>query len=126
MLRKLLRAKIHRARVTEADLHYEGSIRLPKSLIRAGDFFANEAVCIWNINTGDRFETYIIEGGEDDGIISINGAAAHKASPDDLIIIAAFTYLNEEVAKTYTPTVIFVNKDNCISEIRPELTPRHL
>lgn len=122
-LRKMLRAKLHRIKVTHADRDYEGSIALPKALLRAGDFLPGEAVQIWNVTTGTRFETYIIEGGEDDGLVAINGAAAHLAKPGDIIIVAAFVMLPEAEARAFEPLAVFVDEHNRIREIRGEKHP---
>ena len=120
MFRKLLRAKIHRATVTEANLDYEGSVTIPPELMAATDLLQNEAVCIWNVTSGTRFETYAITGREESREICINGAAAHLARPGDLVIIAAFTILPEDLARQFKPKVIFVDGQNRIKEIRPE------
>src|SRR5439155_19497786 len=98
MMRKMLRAKIHRATVTQANLDYEGSITIDRALMDATDLLPNEAVCVWNVTSGTRFETYAVEGEADSGVICVNGAAAHLVRPGDLIIIAAFTWLEEAAA----------------------------
>jgi L-aspartate-alpha-decarboxylase len=89
MTRKMLRAKIHRATVTQADVDYEGSITIDRRLLDATDLLPNEAVCVWNVTNGNRFETYAVEGPPDSGVICVNGAAAHLVDPGDLVIIAA-------------------------------------
>jgi aspartate 1-decarboxylase len=122
--RKMLRAKIHRASVTEANIDYEGSITIDRRLMDATDLLPNEAVCVWNVTNGNRFETYTVEGEPDSGVICVNGAAAHLVSPGDLIIIAAFTWLDEEAARAHEPKVVFVDERNRIREKRREVPMR--
>ena len=121
MMRKMLRAKIHRATVTEANVDYEGSITIDRALMDATDLLPNEAVCVWNVTSGTRFETYTVEGAPDSGVICVNGAAAHLVRPGDLIIIAAFTWLEEAAARVYQPKVVFVDEQNRIREKRAEV-----
>ena len=113
-IRKMLRGKIHRATVTQADLHYEGSISVDATLMRAMDLYEYESVHVCNVSNGERFETYVLEGPADSGVIQVNGAAARKASPGDLIIIGAFTWLDEESARRYEPKVVMVDGRNRI------------
>lgn len=120
MMRKMMRAKIHRATVTQADVDYEGSITLDRRLMDATDLLPNEAVCVWNVTNGNRFETYAVEGPPDSGIVCVNGAAAHLVRPGDLVIIAAFTWLREEEARVHEPKVVFVDGENRIREKREE------
>ena len=124
MTRKMLRAKIHRATVTEANVDYEGSITIDRRLMDATDLLPNEAVCVWNVTNGNRFETYTVEGAPDSGVICVNGAAAHLVRPGDLIIIAAFTWMDEEAARVYQPKVVFVDERNRIREKRAEVPMR--
>ena len=121
MTRKMLRAKIHRATVTQADVDYEGSITIDRRLMEAADLRSNEAVCVWNVTNGNRFETYTVEGEPDSGVICVNGAAAHLVRPGDLIIIAAFTWLEEEAARAHEPKVVFVDERNHVRERRSEV-----
>lgn len=121
MYRKMLRAKIHRATITHADLEYEGSITIPPDLMEAGDFLPSEAVCVWNVTQGTRFETYTIEGDGTSRNICVNGAAAHLVKPGDLVIIAAFTMLPDDVARDYEPKVVFVDENNNIKYLRKEI-----
>jgi aspartate 1-decarboxylase len=121
MTRKMLRAKIHRATVTQADLHYEGSITLDRRLMEATDLLPNEAVSVWNVTNGNRFETYAVEGPADSGVVCVNGAAAHLVRPGDLVIIAAFTWLAEEAARAHRPRVVFVDEANRVREERAEV-----
>lgn len=121
MFRKVLKSKIHRATVTHADLDYEGSITLSPELIEAGGLREFEAVCIWNITSGTRFETYIIQGVEGSKDICINGAAAHLVNPKDLVIISSFDYYKDEELISHQPKVVFVDENNNIVEQRKEV-----
>lgn len=113
-MRKVLRGKIHRATVTGADLHYEGSITVDKTLMEGMDLLEWEAVQVWNVTNGERFETYALEGERDSGVICVNGAAARKVSEGDLIIIGAFTWLDEQAARTHQPRIVMVDDENRI------------
>lgn len=115
MLQEFLYAKIHRATVTDANLNYVGSITIDKTLLKASGIKENQRVDILNINNGERFNTYVIEGEENSGCICLNGAAARKAEKGDLVIIVAYALLNEEEQKTFIPKVIHVDKDNKIT-----------
>jgi len=121
MTRKMMRAKIHRATVTQADVEYEGSITIDKRLMDATDLLPNEAVCVWNATRGTRFETYALEGPPDSGVICVNGAAAHLVDPGDLVIIAAFAWMDEEAARKYEPKVVFVDEQNRMRAKRSEV-----
>lgn len=123
MYRRLLKSKIHRARVTEANLDYEGSITVSPELLKQADILPNEAVWVWNITRGTRFETYTIEGLPHSTDICVNGAAAHLVEPDDLVIIASFSHVLEEHTLSHVPTVVFVDEFNRIKEIREEKLP---
>lgn len=107
MLIEVLKSKIHRVTVTEADLDYIGSITIDKALLEASGIIENEKVEIYNITNGERFATYAIRGERGSGVIGINGAAAHKAHVGDLLIIAAYAQMDFEEAKQWHPTVIF-------------------
>ncbi len=110
--RRMLKAKIHRATVTEADLEYEGSLTLPPELMEMADIKQYEAVQVWNVNRGTRFETYAITGIRDSGEICVNGAAAHLAGPGDIVIIATFANVPEELVDEFRPVVVFVDERN--------------
>jgi len=110
--RTLLKSKIHRATVTDADLEYEGSITLDPVLMRAADLIPFEQVDIYNISNGSRFQTYVIVGEEGSGQVCVNGAAAHLAKRDDLIIIASYIRLEDQGAQTFQPKIVKVNKRN--------------
>lgn len=120
MLRYMLKAKIHRATVTDANLSYEGSIAVDYSLLRAVDINPFERVKIYNINNGERFDTYVIAGKEDSGIISLNGAAARKGLPGDLIIIVTYALYTPEELVEYQPNIVVVGADNVIRSQRVE------
>lgn len=111
MFIEVLKSKIHRVTVTEADLDYIGSITIDEALLEAANMIENERVDIYNITSGHRFSTYAIKGERGSGIIGINGAAAHRAKVGDLIIIASYASMDFEEAKKWRPTVIFP-KDN--------------
>jgi len=118
MLRQIMKSKIHRARVTVADLDYEGSITIDENLLDAANIVPHEHVHVWNITSGARFETYTLAGERGSGTIQVNGAAAHHANPDDLIIITAFAQVSEEHLAEHKPHVIFVNpEDNSIARV---------
>lgn len=107
MLIEMLKSKIHRVTVTEANLNYIGSITIDSSLLKAAEILPGQRVCIVNNNNGERFDTYVIEGEADSGIICLNGAAARKAQPGDVIIIIAYAHVTPEEAKDWKPVVIF-------------------
>lgn len=107
MLVNVLKSKIHRVTVTEANLDYIGSITIDEALMEASNIIENEQVDIYNITTGERFHTYAIKGERNSGIIGINGAAAHRAQVGSLIIIASYAMMEFEEAKQWHPTVIF-------------------
>ncbi len=111
-MRKMLRGKIHRATVTGADLHYEGSATIDRDLMDAAGLIENEAIHVWNIDNGERFETYAIEGQRGSGVICLNGAAAHKVEAGHLVIIAAFGWMKDEEAESWKPNVVFVDEKN--------------
>lgn len=119
--RRMLKSKIHRATVTQADLDYEGSITIAPELLEIANILPYEAVNIWNVTAGTRFETYAIEGLPRSNDICVNGAAAHLVTPGDIIIIASFVQLPEEQCQAHIPTVVFVNEFNQIKELRPEI-----
>lgn len=115
MMRCMLKGKIHRATVTGADLHYEGSITIDRELMDAADILPYEEVRIYNVSNGERFETYAIEGEAGGGEICLNGAAAHKVSPGDIVIIACFGLLAEEQAQGWRPSNVYVDAANRIA-----------
>ena len=112
----MLKAKLHRATVTEANLNYTGSITIDRHLIDESGLLPHEKVQIVNINNGARFETYVIEGPRNSGIICLNGAAARLVQPGDKIIVMAYVQLTPEEAKGFEPKVLLLNDDNTILE----------
>lgn len=108
----MLKTKIHRATVTQTDLHYEGSITIDSALLREAGILPYEQVDVLNINNGQRFTTYAIKGPESSGIIGINGAAARLAQPGDLVIICAFAQFSPEEAETHEPKVVLLDAQN--------------
>lgn len=110
----MMKGKIHRASVTEADLHYEGSISIDEALLDAAGILINERVEIYNIDTGARFATYVIPAPRGSGIIGLNGAAARLAMPGDKIIIVAYAFFDEAEAKSFRPSVVLVDRENRI------------
>lgn len=114
MQRTLLKSKIHRATVTDANLHYQGSVSIDPLLLEAADILVNERVEVYNITNGERFATYAIEGTHGAGQIVLNGAAAHKVSVGDLVILATYATYSEEEARAHQPSLVFVNAQNQI------------
>jgi aspartate 1-decarboxylase len=112
MFIEVLKSKIHRATITQADIHYIGSIAIDEDLMEAANLIEYEKVHVLNINNGERLETYVIKGSRGSGTISLNGAAARKAVPGDLIIIVSYASLDFEEARTFQPTVIFPDSNN--------------
>lgn len=104
---EILKSKIHRVRVTQADINYIGSITIDEDLMEKANLIENERVYIYNINNGARFDTYVIKGERGSGIIGLNGAAARLVQIDDLLIIVSFASMDFEEAKNFKPTVIF-------------------
>ncbi len=118
MQRTMLKSKLHRVTVTHSELHYEGSCAIDETLLDAADIHEYEQIQIYNITNGERFTTYAIRAARDSGIISVNGAAAHKANPGDLIIIATYAAYNELELARYAPELVYVDADNRIMETR--------
>jgi len=110
----MLKAKLHRAVVTQCDLHYEGSISIDKDLLEKSGILPNEQVDVLNINNGERFTTYAIEAPAGSRMIGINGAGARKAQVGDLVIIIAYAQMSEEEAKSYTPRVVLMGEGNSV------------
>ena len=116
MIRNLLNAKIHRATVTEADLHYEGSISIDRDLMDAVDIVEHEQVHVVDVTNGARLETYVIEAPRGSGEIQINGAAAHLVHPGDLIIIMSYVGVPEEQVYEHQPRIVLVDEHNRVVE----------
>ncbi len=117
MILNMLKSKIHRAVITEAKLNYVGSITIDKSLMDNANILEYEKVQIVDIDNGNRFETYAIAGEPGSGVMCVNGAAARCVQPGDKIIIMTYCQLNEEEAKKFRPTVVFVDDTNNVKEI---------
>lgn len=124
----LLKSKLHRVRVTCADLHYEGSCSIDTNLMKAARLSAHEHIHVWNITRGTRFETYVIPAPKGSGMVQMNGAAAHRAKKGDLVIVTSFGLVAEKELKNYKPVIVFVDKNNRVKDItyksgRPEKLP---
>ncbi|ACU34295.1 aspartate 1-decarboxylase [Actinosynnema pretiosum subsp. pretiosum] len=117
MFRTMLKSKIHRATVTQADLHYVGSVTVDEDLMDAADLLAGEQVAIVDVTNGARLETYVIPGERGSGVIGINGAAAHLVHPGDLVILIAYGSMDDAEARAYRPRVVFVDADNKVVEL---------
>lgn len=118
MQRTMLKSKLHRVTVTQSELHYEGSCAIDDKLLEAADIHEYQQIDIYNVTNGERFTTYAIRAERDSGTISVNGAAAHKANPGDLLIIASFAIYHEAELDTYAPRLIYVDGHNCIKTNR--------
>ena len=114
MIVTMLKGKIHRATVTQSDLHYEGSITVDTDLLKAAGIHLYEQVDVLNINNGARFTTYTIPGEAGSGVIGINGAAARLVQAGDLVIICAYCQMDNEKGASHQPKVILLNEQNCI------------
>lgn len=119
--RKVLHSKLHRATITHADLDYEGSLTIPPYLMEAAKLKDYESIHIWNVTRGTRLETYAITGPKDKNYICSNGAAAHLMKPKDIIIIAAFAWVDADSIEEYKPTVVLVDEKNQVKEITTEI-----
>ncbi len=117
MLRSMLKSKIHRATVTQTALHYEGSLSLDKDLIEAARLLPFEQIMVYNISNGERFDTYVIEAERGSGMVCLNGAAARKGAPGDLIIIASYGLFDRQECLTGESRIVTVNSNNKITEI---------
>ena len=112
MFIEVVKSKIHRVKITQAELHYVGSITIDEDLMEASNIIANEKVQIVNINNGERLETYVIKGERGSGHVCLNGPAARKAQVGDIIIIISYASMDFEEAKNHQPTIIFPDKNN--------------
>lgn len=111
---QILKSKVHRVKVTEANIDYVGSLTLDEDLMDAANMVEHEKIQVVNINNGERLETYLIKGKRGSGIVCLNGPAARKAVVGDIVIIISYAVMDFEQAKTFTPTVIFPNEENMI------------
>ena len=123
MHRTMLKSKIHRATVTHNDVDYEGSVTLDCDLLEAADILPFEAVHVWNVTRGTRFETYAMPGAAGSGVVCVNGAAAHLAKPGDLVIVATFTSLDETTARQHRPRIIVLDDSNRIRAVKTDELP---
>jgi aspartate 1-decarboxylase len=119
MQRHLMKSKIHRATITSADLHYEGSLTVDENLLDAADLLPHEEVQVVNVNNGNRFNTYVIPGPRGSGVMQLNGAAARLGLPGDVIILISYGVFTADEAKRHSPRVVHVDDQNRI--IRPQL-----
>ena len=121
MQRIMLKSKLHRVHVTHAELHYEGSCAIDDDLLDAADIREYQQVDIYNVTNGERFNTYAIRAQRGSGVISVNGAAAHKANPGDILIIASYAMYNEIELQKYHPLLVYVDEYNRIIAQRNEI-----
>ena len=117
----MLKSKLHLVHVTHSELHYEGSCAIDETLLEAADISEYEKIAIYNVTNGERFTTYAIRAERDSGIISTNGAAAHKAKPDDIVIIATYAQYNAIELETFAPTLVYVDDFNRIKELKSKI-----
>lgn len=121
MQRTMLKAKLHRVRVTHAELHYEGSCAIDDDLLDAADICEYQQIDIYNVSNGERFTTYAIRAQRGSGVISVNGAAAHKAEPGDILIIATYAMYTELELQKFHPSLVYVDEQNRIVAQRHEI-----
>ncbi len=114
MQRIMLKSKLHRVRVTQSELHYEGSCAIDEDLLDAADIKEYQQIDIYNVTNGERFTTYAIRGERGSGMISVNGAAAHKADPGDILIIATYAMFTEMELQKFHPQLVYVDEKNRI------------
>ncbi|MBI3322218.1 MAG: aspartate 1-decarboxylase [Candidatus Omnitrophica bacterium] len=116
MLRSMMKSKIHRATVTEANLRYQGSITIDADLLKAADLIPGEQVQVVNVNNGSRIETYVVEGAAGSGTVCMNGAAARWAQPGDTVILISYGLMEDRQARELKPRIVFVDRDNRIRD----------
>ena len=121
MQRLMLKSKLHRVTVTHSELHYEGSCAIDENLLEAADIREYQQIDIYNVSNGERFTTYAIKAQRGSGVISVNGAAAHKANPGDLAIIATYAMYNELELQKFQPDLVYVDADNRIVDKRRQV-----
>jgi aspartate 1-decarboxylase len=121
MQRTMLKSKLHRVHVTHSELDYEGSCAIDETLLKAANINNYEQIEIYNVTNGERFSTYAMLAEANSGIISINGAAAHKAQPKDIIIIASYAQYSEVELSQFTPTLVYVDIQNKIKQLRQSI-----
>ncbi|MEJ2106689.1 MAG: aspartate 1-decarboxylase [Acidiferrobacteraceae bacterium] len=118
MQRTMLKAKLHRATVTRSELDYEGSVAIDERLLEAADIHEYERIEVYNVTNGERFTTYAIRAQEGSGTISVNGAAAHKANPGDVVIICSYANVDEKDLVNFKPRLVYVDEKNRVSHTR--------
>lgn len=118
MQRTMLKSKLHRVHVTHSELHYEGSCAIDENLLEAANISEYEQIHLYNVTNGERFSTYAILAERGSGIISVNGAAAHKAAPGDIMIIASYASYNELELQKFSPQLVYVDNNNRIQSQR--------
>ncbi|KMN82156.1 aspartate 1-decarboxylase [Chromobacterium alkanivorans] len=118
MQRNMLKSKLHRVTTTHSELHYIGSCAIDENLLEAADILEYEEVQIWNVTNGERFATYAIKAERGSGTISVNGSAARRAAPGDLLIIASFAQYEAAELKHHQPKLVFVDADNQMTELK--------
>lgn len=122
MQRRMFKSKIHRATVTQADLHYEGSVTIDEDLLQLADVLPYESIEVWNVTRGTRLTTYALAGERGSGVVCINGAAAHLNQPGDVVILATFAEMSDAEARRHSPRVVRVdNKNRPILDQHPEV-----
>lgn len=121
MQRLMLKSKLHRVTVTHSELHYEGSCAIDETLLEAADIREYQQIDIYNVSNGERFTTYAIKAQRDSGIISVNGAAAHKANPGDLVIVATYAMYSELELQKFQPELVYVDAANRIVDKRRQI-----
>jgi len=117
MQRTMLKSKLHRVTTTHADLHYEGSCAIDENLLEAAHIREYEQIELWNVNNGERFTTYAIRAARGSGIVSVNGSAARRAAPGDILIIASFAGYSEAELATHSPALVYVDAQNRIVRV---------
>ncbi|MGL6045731.1 MAG: aspartate 1-decarboxylase [Vogesella sp.] len=118
MQRSMLKSKLHRVTTTHAELHYIGSCAIDENLLEAADIREYEEIQIWNVTNGERFATYAIRAERGSGTISVNGSAARRAAPGDLLIIASFAAYEDSELANHSPKLVFVDEHNVITEVK--------
>lgn len=121
MQRTMLKSKLHRVHVTHSELHYEGSCAIDEALLNAANISEYEKIEIYNVTNGERFSTYAIRAERDSGVISTNGAAAHKAKPGDIVIIASYSHYTAIELETYKPELVYVDDHNRMQALKNKI-----
>ena len=117
MRRTMMKSKIHRVTVTEANLDYEGSLTIDEDLLEAADILLNEQVHVWNVTNGNRLVTYALVGQRGSGVVCVNGAGAHLIKPGDIVIVATYAAMRDKDARRYKPLVVLVDEKNRVKKL---------